>query len=181
MSTVTILPVRDDGWTVEDLDLLPEDGLRYELVDGTLRVSPPPPTPHNITSTELAARLLAVLEPTWRVAAPGSVRLDARNRREPDVLVLRRPAGSLQHTPPADVLLAVEVMSPSSITDDRLVKPAQYARAGIPHYWRIEPAVPVLVTYALDGDTYRESGRYSDEVVIEEPVSLNFRLADLLP
>ena len=181
MSDMTILPVRDEGWTVEDLDLLPEDGLRYELVDGTLRVSPPPPTPHNLTASELLVRLFAVIGPEWRVAAPGSVRLDARNRREPDVLVLRGSAAKLQHTPPQDVLLAVEVMSPSSVIDDRLVKPSQYARAGIPHYWRLEPAVPVLVTYALVGDTYRETGRYDDLVEIDDPVQLSFRLADVLP
>ena len=181
MSSVTILPVRDDGWTVDDLDLLPEDGLRYELVDGTLRVSPPPPTPHNLTATELVVRLFAAVGPAWRVTAPGSVRLDVRNRREPDILVLRREVAHLQHTPPGDVLLAVEVMSPSSVTDDRLVKPAQYARAGIPHYWRLEPAAPVLITYALEGDTYRETGRYSDEVALDDPVVLRFRLADLLP
>jgi Uma2 family endonuclease len=181
MSDMTILPVRDEGWTVDDLDLLPEDGLRYELVDGTLRVSPPPPTPHNLAATELAARLISVLDRSWRVAAPGSVRLDLHNRREPDVLVLRRGAAGLEHTPPQDVLLAVEVMSPSSVTDDRLVKPSQYAQAGIPHYWRIEPRVPVLVTFALDGDTYRETGRYDGPVVIDDPVRLRFRLADLLP
>ena len=181
MSDMTILPVRDEGWTVDDLDLLPEDGLRYELVDGTLRVSPPPPTPHNLTATELTVRLFAAVGPDWRVAAPGSVLLDERNRREPDVIVLRREAARLEHTPARHVLLAVEVMSPGSVTDDRLVKPVQYARAGIPHYWRIEPKVPVLVTYALDGDTYRETGRYDDLVSIRDPVDLRFRLADLLP
>jgi len=181
MGVMTILPVRDEGWTVDDLDLLPEDGLRYELVDGVLHVSPPPPTPHNLTATELSARLLAAVDRGWRVAGPGSVRLDRRNRREPDVIVLRREAATQQDTSPQDVLLAVEVMSPSSVTDDRLGKPHQYARAGIPHYWRIEPAVPVLVTYALDGDEYRETGRFDDVVAIDDPVVLRFRLADLLP
>ena len=181
MGDMTILPVRDDGWTVDDLGLLPEDGLRYELVDGVLHVSPPPPTPHNVTALELGARLLGAVDRAWRVAGPGSVRLDRRNRREPDVVVLRREAATQQDTAPEDVLLAVEVMSPSSVTDDRLVKPEQYARAGIPHYWRLEPAVPVLVTYALDGAAYRETGRYDDEVAVDDPVVLRFRLADVLP
>lgn len=82
---------------------------------------------------------------------------------------------------PQDVLLAVEVMSPSSMTNDRLVKPAQYARAGIAHYWRLERQdVPVLVTHELQGDAYQEVGRFIDEAAIHTPGSADFRLGDLL-
>jgi Uma2 family endonuclease len=181
MSAMPILPIPTaQGWTVDDLDLLPDDGLRYELVEGTLRVSPPAPLPHNAVATELAVRLHPLLGPEWRVIAPAAVVFDRFNEREPDLLVVRRAGARGRHASPADVLLAVEVMSPSSRTDDRLVKPAQYAAAGIPHYWRIEPAVPVLVTYALADDAYRETGHHSDEVDLSEPVAVRFRLADLL-
>ena len=71
-------------------------------------------------------------------------------------------------------------MSPSSVSTDRVAKPAQFAAAGIPHFWRFEPADSVLWTYRLDGDVYRETGRYTDQVDVEEPVPLRFRLADLL-
>ena len=67
-----------------------------------------------------------------------------------------------------------------SVTEDRLVKPAHYARAGIPHYWRFEPEGPLLLTYALRGDVYVEIGRFDDLVEITDPVVLTFRLADLL-
>jgi Uma2 family endonuclease len=181
MSAMPILPIpATEGWTVDDLDLLPDDGLHYELVEGKLKVSPPAPVRHNVVATELAVLLRPVLDRSWLVAAPGAVQLDDRNLREPDLLVVRRDGVRGDNADPADVLLAVEVMSRSSVTDDRLVKPAQYAAAGIPHYWRIEPAVPVLVTYALAGDAYRETGRHSDEVDLREPVAVRFRLADLL-
>ena len=58
------------------------------------------------------------------------------------------------------VVLAVEVVSPGSETTDRVVKPLQYAQAGIAHYWRIEtePQV-VVVTYRLGaGPTYVHTG-----------------------
>ncbi len=181
MSAVLTLPRGRDVWTVDDLDGLPDDGLRYELVDGALLVSPPAPNPHNVIASRLAFRLRVALDDEWEVITPGSVRLDEHNRREPDVLVLAVASAAEQHAPPAATLLVVEVMSPSSVDNDRVRKPSQYARAGIPHYWRVEPVKPVLVTYRLDGVVYRETGRFDDQVVIDEPAALHFRLADLLP
>jgi Uma2 family endonuclease len=79
-----------------------------------------------------------------------------------------------------DVLLAVEVMSPTSVRTDRLAKPAQYAQAGIPSFWRLELDPLVLVVHALDGDVYRETGRFTEDVVVEEPVRLRFRVPGLI-
>jgi Uma2 family endonuclease len=182
MTAMTILPLRPDGWTVDDLDLLPDDPpFRYELVDGALLLSPSPPNAHNLVANELSHRLFAALDRQWITLTPGAVELGLRDWRQPDLLVMARVALAKKYAAPGDALLAVEVMSPSSVSTDRLVKPNQYAVAGIAHFWRFEPAGPVLVTYALDGDIYRETGRYTDEVVLEEPVALRFRLADLLP
>jgi Uma2 family endonuclease len=181
MRPVTLLPIRRDGWTVEDLDDLPEDDLRYELVDGTLLVSPPPPNPHNVVANELSFLLHAVLDDAWQIVAPGAIRFDAHNYREPDLLVMKRERARTAYARPDDVLLVVEVMSPSSMTNDRLAKPALYAGARIPHFWRIErDPEPVLITHQLAGDVYRETARFTDEVVIDEPVPLRFRLATLL-
>jgi Uma2 family endonuclease len=180
MGPVTLLPVRHDGWTIDDLDNLPDDGLRYELVDGTLLVSPPPTVGHNSAAFELGVLLKSALDDSWRVVPAPGVVVDRRNYREPDLVVLRRVALTASRASAHDVLLAVEVMSPSSITNDRLVKPALYARAGIPHYWRLERETePVLITHALDGDAYRETARFLDDVVIGEPARLRFRLAEL--
>lgn len=181
MEPVTLLPVRDECWTVDDLDGLPDDGLRYELVDGALLVSPPPPNRHNAAANELAFLLHPVLDRSWQIVTPGAIQFDVRNVREPDLLVVRRQSLDGNFARPADVLLAVEVMSPSSIANDRLAKPAQYAAAGIPHYWRLErQAEPVLLTYELAPDVYRETGRFTSEVVITEPVALHFSLDALL-
>ncbi len=106
-----------------------------------------------------------------------------RNYREPKLVVFRRRAltKNLADVTAGDVLLVVEFMSPSSVTDARVTKPAQYARAGIPHSWRLEQkGPPVLITGVLDDDTYGETGRFTDQVEIEDPVRLSFRLRDLL-
>lgn len=105
-----------------------------------------------------------------------------RNWRHPGVLVVTRECLRTRGWPhPMDTLLAVEVMSPTSRGRDRVSRPAQYAAAGIPHFWRYEPVAPAFVAYAIEGDVYRETGRFTDEVVLEQPVHLRFRLDDLRP
>jgi Uma2 family endonuclease len=181
MSAMTTLPVRPEGWTVDDLGDLPDDGLRYELVDGALLVSPPPPNSHNIAAFELALLLHAALDDRWQIVTPGAVRFDEHNYRVPDLIVVRSESSGHAMASPDDMLLAVEVMSPGSISNDRVAKPAQYAAAGIAHYWRLEHGrTPVLITHELDRTDYRQTGRYTDQVVIDRPVELRFRLGDLL-
>jgi Uma2 family endonuclease len=178
----TTLPLRPDGWTVEDLELLPDDDLRYELVDGALLVTPPPLAVHNLVANELSYLLHDLLPREWVAIAPGSIEFDMRNWRMPDLVVATRECMRRKYPRPGEVLLAVEVMSPNSRSTDRLVKPAQYAAAGIPHFWRFEQSEPLLLlTHVLDGDVYRETGRYTDVVAVDDPVPLRFRLADLLP
>lgn len=181
MDPVTLLPVRHDGWTCDELEDLPEDGLRYELVDGSLHVNPPPTNLHDYAAFRLAVLLDAALGEPWRVVPGGGIAFGPRDYRQPDLMVLMRAALDSRLASPVDVLLAVEVMSPSSLTEDRLVKPAQYAAAGIQHYWRLQcEDAPEFVTHELDGLVYREVGRFTDEVVVERPVALQFRLDDLL-
>ncbi len=186
MSAMTTAPspyTRFEGWTVDDLRDLPEDGMRYELVDGCLEVSPPEAT-RNYWAAQQIVHLLRTLLPREWIALPGpGVGFDRRNYRQPDAVVIRRTLLDTDDdiVRPEDVLLAVEVMSPSSVTRDRVTKPTQYAAVGIPHFWRLEPKAPVLVTHALDGTTYRETGRFTGEVEIDQPVRLRFPLSDLLP
>jgi len=166
-----------DGWTVDDL---PDDELRYELVDGGLLVTPPPLPRHQEVAGALVQLLQPVLPGTWRAVMSQGLSLDRRNYRVPDVLVYDRAASSRGRITPPDVHLAVEVMSPGSVSTDRVAKPAQYAAAGIPHFWRLELDPLLLVVHHLVGDAYEVVGRLSDEVHLDEPVSVAFRLTDLL-
>ena len=176
MSTMTSLHVPFDGWTVDDL---PDVDFRYELVDGALLVTPPEAPGNSRVASRLLLRLAPALGPTWEVLIGGGVYFDRRNFRVPDLLVCRREAIDTGRVHAPDLLLAVEVMSPSSIASDRIAKPAQYAAAGIPHYWRIEPEPRLLVAHVLEGDVYREAGRFEDAVDLREPVALQLRLVDL--
>jgi Uma2 family endonuclease len=180
MSAMTTLPWRPEGWTVDDLDLLPEDELRYELFDGALLVTPPPEIRHDDVAAQLIVLLGTALPGDLRVAGAAGVYFDLHNYRQPDVAVYRRSALSGRRLGVEDVLLAVEIMSPTSVSTDRVAKPAQYAAAGIVGFWRLELDPLVLIVHELDGDVYREVARFADEVVVDEPVPLRFRLADLM-
>lgn len=172
------LQVPYDGWTVDDLP--DDDDRRYELVDGALLVTPPPALRHQEAAGALLGLLLPVLPPSWRAVTEPGLHVDRRNYRQPDLVVYDRAASARGRIEPQDVHLAVEIMSPSSVSTDRVAKPAQYADAGIPHFWRLELDPLVLVVHRLVGDSYEVSGRYEDEVRLDEPVPVAFRLATLL-
>lgn len=161
-----------DGWMVDDVpELLARTEVRTEI-DGGLVLLVPQPTVRHLVVVENLRRLLDVEE-------QAGLRLDRDRYRRVDVLVPERGRGG-SPLAPCDVRLAVEVTDPATELTDRLVKPVEYAAAGIPHFWRLEGEPLSLVVHALDGDVYRETRRLDDEVLLDEPVVLHFRLADLL-
>jgi Uma2 family endonuclease len=140
--------------------MLPEDGHRYEIVDGGLYVSPPPSMGHQLAASELALAL-RLAAPT-DIAVLEGIGIDfGRSTFIPDIAVIPRDvAGSgAALAKPSDVRLVVEIVSPSSVSMDRFLKRARYAQAGIPSYWRVEfdrSGEPSIVVHDLDGDGYRE-------------------------
>ncbi|RDL09012.1 Uma2 family endonuclease [Streptomyces sp. HB202] len=113
-----------------------------EIVDGMVVVSPSASKRHNRLARILANALDAAAGPDWNADTDFDVRLQdvpLTNRRA-DVIVYRAETIDLTPTRPEHVLLVVEVVSPGSETTDRIVKVDQYAKAGIPFYWRVEQA-----------------------------------------
>lgn len=169
-------------YTVEEM---PDYEGKLELVDGRLEVSPPAQWRHARVAGNLTLVLAAQLSDDYFPLAELGIQFDDRNYRQPDVGVTLRdvePEG--KWLAPTDVLLAVEVVSESSLTVDRITKPAQYARAGIGAFWRIEtdPA-PTLTAYALDpgAEVYTELGSWhaGETVTLERPWSISFDLDTL--
>ncbi|MFI1989777.1 Uma2 family endonuclease [Actinoplanes sp. NPDC020271] len=165
-------PVRwsapDGRWTEPDLHLFPQDGHRYEIVDGSLHVAPPTGPEHDSAVDEVVITLRTAAPPDWWVCARLGVAIGTSSL-VPDVTVLRpRSTGGIW-ADPADVALVVEVESPETARYDRLLKAAVYASAGIPAYWRVEPGVALSV-YALEGTAYRQIQRIEDaEVKLDAP------------
>lgn len=152
MST-PIMP-RQGNWTAADLAQTPDDGLRYELIDGSLIVTPSPTPSHQFAVMGLIRGLMGALPPALRlVSAPLDVYLGERTVVQPDLLVAGRDAFATDglRVPP---LLAVEVASPSTGLIDRNLKFASFEAAGVHSYWIIDPAGPSLTAWELCGDAY---------------------------
>ncbi|MFE8972700.1 Uma2 family endonuclease [Streptomyces cyaneofuscatus] len=154
-----------------------------EIVDGMVIASPSASKRHHRLARILANALDAAAGPDWNADTAFDVRLldvPLTNRR-PDVIVYRAETIDLTPTRPEHVLLVVEVVSPGSETTDRIVKADQYAKAGIPFYWRIEQAatgVPIVYTYALDPatKTYRDGEMFTGTVKATAPFSVSVDL-----
>ena len=149
------------GWTIADVDALPErEGVRYELVDGVPRVVTPPPWKHQDALLELHLALRASAPAGFHVVQGLGVILAEDERPIPDLVVVRSGDRTLSNVPADLVVVAAEIVSRSSRTDDRFRKPGAYAQAGIPCYLRVELDPPHVVAYRLGDDgVYEEAGR----------------------
>ncbi|WP_093860124.1 Uma2 family endonuclease [Streptomyces sp. TLI_053] len=150
-------PPRAEGWFAEDLDRLPQAPRHTELIDGALVfMMSPQRSWHSRAVTALTAVLEELVPDGLLAEREMTIRLDGRNRPEPDLVV-----AEVDYDPDrtwfdaADVRLVVEVASPESAHRDRTVKLRKYAEAGIPHYWVIEEeeGLPVVHVYELDHPT----------------------------
>jgi Uma2 family endonuclease len=143
----------DGPWTEPDLHLFPQDGHRYEIVDGGLHVTPPLDNAHEMIVRALTTTLRGAAPTGWWVASRLGIEIGASNL-VPDVTVLRPHSSGAIWNHPADVALVVEVETAATSRYDRLLKPALYAEAGIPAYWRVEPDLdePLLHIYTLAAD-----------------------------
>jgi Uma2 family endonuclease len=146
--------------TYEDYAEIPNDGRRYEILDGELFVTPAARPRHQLVS----ANLIWVLEQHVRprrlgriIAAPIDLILAPTTVAQPDLLFIRAGREAIISARgiegPPD--LVVEILSPSSIRQDRGTKAALYARFGIPHYWILDPDERVFESYELRNAEYR--------------------------
>ena len=174
-------------WSEEDLAGLPENMRRCELLDGALLVNPPPAVPHQSVSLRLAGALQAAATPQFLVVEAVGVRLPDATVFVPDVLVVSRDVGLANRSgilDPGAVALVVEIVSPGSRTADRITKPALYARAGIPWFWRVElEDGPAVFAYRLEEGRYVPAGSAgpAERLAVTEPFAVSLNPADLLP
>lgn len=149
-------------WTFDDLRDLPE-GNRYEIFDGSLLVSPTPNVSHCNAADDLADLLKRQAPGELRVSCAGfgiSIRGGA-SYLVPDVIVLRRSTVRPMAATilPPDVLLVVEILSPSNTERDLVLKRHAYAVAGIPQYWIVDQETRTVTVLRLDdtGKNYVEA------------------------
>lgn len=181
MGTVTTLP-RGRSFTRDDLESMPDDGRRYEIVDGSLVVTPAPSYRHQVVVGQLHLLLHrdcpADLLP---LMAPFDVALAIDTVVQPDLLVARRSDYTERDLPMAP-LLAIEVLSPSTRHIDLGLKRARYETAGCPSYWVFDPAEPALTVWELVDGRYVERAHVTgqDMHTVTMPYPMTIVPADLI-
>lgn len=147
--------------TYEDYALLPEDGLRHEIIDGEHFVNPAPNVKHQTVSFNIAFALRAHVKPRRLGSvfiAPFDVVLSSVDVVQPDVLFVstaqmsRLTDANLQGAPD----LAVEVLSASNRRYDEVVKRNRYDALGVNEYWIVDPEREIVKVYRRDGNLVRD-------------------------
>jgi Uma2 family endonuclease len=184
---VTVMPaspveIMDRRYTRADLEAMPDDGRRYELIDGVLIVSAAPGRLHQRAVFSLARVLCAACPPEFEVLiAPFAVGLADDTELQPDVVV-GRLADLTDRGLPAPPVLAVEVLSHSTKLIDLNVKKERLRRARTPAYWVVDPAArPAearLIAWQLAGDgEFRQVAEVTGEAEFAAQVPFPVRVS----
>lgn len=181
-------------YTIDDLDALPDEGVRRELVNGWILVAPWPSTFHDHAAKILGRALEDAADDAGAdVYVNGPLDIDTGpSIRVPDVVVVEGEAARAARARRAraydalDVLLVVEIVSPRSGSEqhDRVDKVFEYARAGIPQYWLVdlEPEPSIVVRTLGDDGRYHvtASATASAPLKAGEPFPFSFDPARLV-
>lgn len=170
-------------WTYEDYLRLPDDGQRYEVIQGSLYVTPPPIPEHQFSSFELAFQLSAFVREHGLglvLTAPLEVRLPRgiATPVQPDVAFFRKgnePVRGTSYYEGVPDLLA-EILSPGTRRRDQTVKLRAYQDAGVPEYWLVDLQACTVVIYGLQRGRYTELVCGGEYDVVRSSVVPGFHL-----
>lgn len=167
----------DASWCLEKWEQLPDDGNRYEVIDGVLYMSTSPSLNHQSVILALVEHVGLPLIHAGRMHAwfaPVGVIMPGADPVQPDFVLVRADrrdiiSGGRIHGVPD---LIAEVLSPGNAEYDMVVKRGAYARAGVPEYWIVRPETrDVLVLTDPDRalSEYAESRRFSAGTELVSP------------
>lgn len=177
-----------EGWHFEDLLALTLDGSQHiELIDGAFIPMSLPSKFHAQVVRNLQARLDRLCPAGLRADSEKTVRIDDDSGPQADVLVVAASAYEDQKRATwydgSDVILAAEVVSPSSLVRDRERKPQIYAKAAIKYLWRVENEddSPVIYTSELDAASvaYDVTGIFYQRLKLSVPFPIDLDLSEL--
>lgn len=174
---------RQGEWTYEHWRQFPNDGWKYEILDGVLYMSPPPTINHQDVSGELFARMrLFARDHTLGTVleAPCGVRLPTQSVPvEPDIFFIRRERRHIIEERYVEGApdLVVEVLSRSNADYDRTIKYAQYERAGVTEYWLVNYWDETIAIYNLAEQQYRLTGIFQRGDTATSQVLSGFQIA----
>ena len=167
-------------WVYEDLFALPEDGTRYEIIEGDLYVLPRVGSVHATVVMNLILELLPFVRSLGGqlVTAPLDVFFPRADPVQPDILAIlpgsRAIGGGRGVEGPPD--LVIEVVSPGHRVHDLLTKRALYGLVGVREYWVVDPADRTVEILTLDRDALRTLQTASGEDIVISPLLGGFTL-----
>lgn len=181
----TPLYVREENFTYDKYAEIPDDGYRYEVLDGVLELMSGPNASHQTVSIEMAFLLKQTCNQQYLIlTAPLDVILSPKNVLQPDLIMIHRSRTDIVtrrgiEGPPD---LVVEVLSPHSRRRDKVKKSKTYASHGIPEYWIVDIGSRTLERFLLsDGGMYEIADLFGedDEVVSERLPCVSFKASAL--
>ena len=180
MSIAEAWPPPGRPFTVAELDRMPDDGRRYELLDGVLIVSPRPTTIHQVVAGRLYGVLSGACPADLCVVPEPAVELGPQTEFDPDLVVVRMDQiGGAKFTEPP--LLVVEIWPPSTALIDLNRKKGAYERFGVPSYWILnpDPPQPELTVFELGESGYALVAKASGSFAADRPFTVSIDLAEL--
>ena len=188
MAVAMLRPViAKQDFTYRDYVALPEDGTRWEIIDGELYMMAAPHPAHQWIQTELSNRLYNFLKNRrCRVfTAPFDVAFafkkektdDIKNVVQPDIIVFCGSPKSKDLGGRRIPDIAIEILSPSSGNIDRIKKFQLYQQAGIKEYWLVDGAIESIEVYSHDGKAFIRHGSYSATDTVTSAVLEGFEFA----
>lgn len=173
-------PPPQGQWTYDDYARLPDNGMRYEVIEGSLYMSPAPSPKHQEVIVALLKRLLDYLEEQPRgkiLVSPIDVILpDLASPVQPDLLFIANERLDIIKEKFIEGVpdLIVEVLSPGNPQHDQNIKFRIYAAAGVQEYWLINPDTRSVEINVLRGQAYASAGMFGPDDTLRSEVLTDF-------
>ena len=182
MSTPMHIPQGKMVLTYEDYVLLPNDGKRYEILEGELTVTPAPGTKHQTASGNLFVLLAHYIKERdlgKLFHAPIDLILESTSVLQPDLLFVSKVRQQIITERAVEGVpdLVIEILSPGTSRTDRVTKAQIYARYGVPHYWIVDPEQEIIETYLLEANGYRVAATLQGKTPMAAPPFTELEIA----
>ncbi len=174
---------RQGEWTYEDWLNFPNDGWKYEIINGVLHMAPPPAINHQRSSGELFRRIANYVKDNDLgevLEAPCGVQLPNQPAPvEPDIFFVKKERldiiGDQYVAGPPDLI--VEILSPSTVQYDRDDKFKLYQKAGVPEYWLVDYEAKTIELFTLVEGDYTPAGNYAGREVVASTQLDGFKIS----